>query len=90
VAPSLSGLPAIRIPRRLAHLTPHALGGDAVRVWNMEINEFTDGPLNEKLYLRLSPKNPNHGVVEPIRAMPLDEYVEALEATLDEWHVDEN
>jgi hypothetical protein len=35
--------------------------------------------------LSLCPDNPRHGTVEPARVMPVQDYRAALEATRDEW-----
>jgi hypothetical protein len=51
---------------------------------------FTAGRLTDLLAFRPDTANPGrHGLVEPIRAMRLDEYQEALAATADQWVIDE-
>jgi hypothetical protein len=55
----------------------------------MGTGAFVEGPCWAGLFLRLDPKDPRHGLVEPDRIMSFDEYCRAIESTRDEWVIDE-
>ena len=69
VAPALASLPKHRIPRRFrVRGVPQAEGTDRLSVWSLGEGPFVEGPLLDGLYLRIDPKNPVHGLVEPDRS----------------------
>src|SRR5439155_22421847 len=66
VAPALVHLPHHRIPKRLRQAgLRHADGSDKLSVWAMGIGAFVEGPLWPELFLRVDPRDPRHGFVEP-------------------------
>jgi hypothetical protein len=87
VAPSWRDLPSHRIPRRLARLAPDAAGSNDDACWRTGEGPFGPGPVAEGLALR--PDKPTHGLVEPSEAMSFESYQAFLEATRDEWRIDE-
>jgi hypothetical protein len=89
VAPRLQDLPVFLIPRRLKHLVEDAAGTNRRRVWSMGSGEFEDGPVARDLRLSLDGKDEKHGLVEPDRIMPVDQYQSALASTQSLWAVDE-
>jgi hypothetical protein len=86
VAPTWRDLPAYRIPQRLRRLCPKARGSDKLECWRMGSGLFVDGPLTDRLNVAVD--HATHGVVEPIVAMQLQDYVDALSATADQWTID--
>jgi hypothetical protein len=50
---------------------------------------FTPSPVGTGLKLRPDPHSQGHGFVEPDAIMELDMYRSALNATQDQWTVDE-
>ncbi len=63
----------------LRHRRPQSLGGSGLDpVWSLETAEL--GP-----NLQFRQDSPTHGVIEPLRAMTLQEYQEALSATRTRW-----
>jgi len=93
VSPSLSvllsRLPARMIPRRLRQIAPKAAGNDNLSAWAMGDGAFVASEIADKLALRPDPEDNGHGFVEPDAEMSLQSYRAALEATRDQWQVDE-
>jgi hypothetical protein len=89
VSTSLLDLPARLVPLRLRFAVPGAAGSNSLRIWSMGEGDFITAPLTAKLMLRLDPKNHRHGFVEPIEAMTLLDYAEALSQTQDLWVISE-
>lgn len=89
VSPSIRQLPLRLIPRRLNSLVPGAIGNNNLFVWRTGEGPFAPGPVADRLVLRPDPRGPGHGFVEPAQRMPLEEYVLAIQATRDQWVVDE-
>jgi hypothetical protein len=87
VAPAWRFLRAHRIPRRLKHLAPDATGSNNIYCWRMGDGAFVDGRLADGLSFRRD--TAAHGLVEPATIMPLPTYEAALEATRDQWVIDE-
>jgi hypothetical protein len=88
VAPSAAELPGHRIPGRLRARGIHkARGDDRLFVWSHGVGPFRDGPVATGLGLRLD--SDSHGVVEPADDMHVDEFRRKLEATVNDWVVDE-
>jgi hypothetical protein len=87
VAPGWRVLPPYRIPKRLKHLAPGACGNDQLACWGMGVGPFQQVPVAPRL--NLLPDSSQHGVVEPAAIMPVDEYRASLEATQDQWVIDE-
>jgi len=90
VAPSLSDLPDHRIPKRLnAYGIPRARGPNSMRIWRMGDGPFLNSPIVADLNLRLDPRDPLHGLVEPATIVKLDQYRRAIEQTRELWVIDE-
>jgi hypothetical protein len=90
VAPEWRLLPDHRIPRRLQAKCSRATGNDKFHCWRMGEGPFLPEPVSPELALR--PDRGalvTHGVVEPIREMGLAEFQAALEATSEQWVIDE-
>ena len=63
----------------LRHRRPQSLGGSGLDpVWCLESDELGSD-------LQFRQDNPTHGVIEPLRAMTLSEYQNALSATRPAW-----
>jgi len=72
-------------------MIPMARGSNAFWVWSLGQGTFESGNLNDNLSLRIDPDRPaNHGFVEPAHTMLLIEYRKYLEATQNQWQIDEN
>ena len=89
VSPSLQDLPGFRVPTRLQAVFPAAEGKDDLFIWSLEIDGFVNGPLTDKLNLRVDPSDSKHGFVEPTVSMSLSDYLNALQMMQDDWSVDE-
>jgi hypothetical protein len=90
VSPTLRQLPPHRIPRRLRAVgVSDAEGTDKLNVWSMGSGPFVEGPVRAGLTLRLDPNDPTHGLVEPDRVMSVNDYRIAIEATRDDWVIEE-
>ena len=91
VAPSLSALPAHRIPERLRERgVTKAVGSNKLFVWSHGDGDFQAGPVAPGLALRPDAGvRPTHGVVEPAAAMTVEAFRERLAATAGNWAVDE-
>lgn len=87
VSPTWRDLPRHRVPRRLKHLAPKASGSNAYECWRLGDGPFEAGVVAEGVSLR--PDRPGHGLVEPSRAMPAQDYQRYLATTRDLWEVDE-
>lgn len=85
VSPTWRDLPGHRIPRRLRALCPKATGNDLMDCWQFGDGPFTDGTVASSLSLRTDQLT--HGVVEPSREMPAQEYQAALAATRENWNL---
>lgn len=90
VSPSLELIPPHRLPRRLRDKYPdrfaRATASNSYYCWWMGEGGFGAEPIAAGLAFRPDPDMPDrHGFIEPDRAMPLPEYVRALEATRDLW-----
>jgi hypothetical protein len=90
VAPSLRTLPFWLIPRRLQHLVRGAVGNDKHCDWSLGDGPFVAGEVAPALRLRPDPSSSHHGFVEPNAEMSLDSYQTAIQATWDDWSVDES
>ena len=89
VSPTLLDLRKHRVPGRLQTIYPAASGNDDLYVWSLGSGEFVGGAVTEQLRLRLDPIKATHGFVEPSGTMPLKQYQDALQATQDDWILDE-
>jgi hypothetical protein len=87
VAPSLTALPPSLVPERLRDKRPGARGAITLRVFRLGNASFERAPLGS--VLELLPTSTKHGVVQPIRPMPLQDYQKELAATQQLWVVDE-
>ena len=89
----LCAMPPSMVPRRLRDIVRGAknTGDDGRHIWRTSQGTFVSSPVNEHLSLRvdLDSRNLAHGFVEPAAPMPLSEYQNALAATEEEWHIDE-
>jgi hypothetical protein len=89
VAPAWRQLPLHLVPRRLKGLRPAAVGKNSLAIYRKGDGPFVQGPFADGLRLYPDPSKSNHGVVEPVRVMPLQEYQAALAATRSDWSIDE-
>jgi hypothetical protein len=89
VAPSWRELPSFLIPRRLRTLNRNAAGSNLLRSWCMGEGPFVDGPVSDRISLRVDPKNSRHGFLEPSVQIAKEEFQAAIAATREFWHVDE-
>jgi hypothetical protein len=89
VAPSLGDLPGHRIPKRLRPAIAYARGSNSLYCWRMGEGPFESAPLADGLNLRPDLKKANHGFVEPATIVLLGEFQACLEATRDQWTIDE-
>jgi hypothetical protein len=80
---SVSPSPLYNLP---THRRPAAFGGTGKDpVWKINVNCLSAF----QLQYRPDPHQPNkHGFIEPITEMPLEEYQQAIVATLHEWILD--
>jgi hypothetical protein len=88
VSPGKEDLPPHLIPKRHRGRYLAARRGNTkpeTFPWRMGAGPFVAGPVSAKLQLRPGPDDASHGFIEPDRAMPLDEYRGAIEATRPEW-----
>src|SRR5947208_16066958 len=67
VAPTLRDLPGHRIPRRLRDRIAWADGSNNCCVWRLGEGPFFEGPVAERLELRLNTET--HGVIAPAARM---------------------
>lgn len=79
VSPSLTALPASLVPERLRDKRPGARGINTLRVFRLGNGAFLRAPLGSAL--ELLPTSPKHGVVQPIRPTPIEDYQQELAAT---------
>jgi len=87
VASNWRELPVHRIPRRLRSQLPSAVGNDLLACWRMGSGTFVTERIAVGLMLRID--KGNHGLVEPTERTLLDNYLQNLAATRDEWFIDE-
>jgi hypothetical protein len=87
VCPSLRLLPPSLVPERLREQRPGARGENALRVFCLGNESFVRAPIGTSL--ELLPTSSKHGVVQPVRSMPVQDYQQALAATQTLWVVDE-
>jgi hypothetical protein len=93
VSPSAHDLPPHLIPKRLRTKGyPAARRGNSLPEtfpWHMGDGAFAAAPLCPDLLLRIDPHDPAHGLVEPDRAMTLEQLRAAVAATRSSWIVEE-
>ncbi len=87
VAPNIEALDWFRIPKRLKHLYPDAIGSNKQVIWSMGEGPFVDAAVGSSLVLRVT--SDTHGQVEPDKKLLLDEFQSALARTQNEWQKDE-
>lgn len=87
VAPSLAALPQGLVPERLRDKRPGARGSNSLRVFRAGEGSFCRAPVGDSL--ELLPTSTKHGVIQPNRRMPLEDYQQHLTATKTQWIVDE-
>jgi hypothetical protein len=87
VAPSWRELPIFLISKRLKDKVPGARGAPSLFSFTLGAGAFADGPVAEGLDLKVDA--PQHGLVVPQAAVPLDHYQRHLANTRDQWIVDE-
>lgn len=89
VSPSRADLPPHLIPKRLrSQGYPAARRGNTLPEtypWRMGDGPFVEGQLCDRLQLRIDPRDPAHGFVEPDGSMTLEAYRAAIEATRSNW-----
>ncbi|NUQ76979.1 MAG: hypothetical protein HUU21_25880 [Polyangiaceae bacterium] len=87
VAPSLRKLPQVLVPERLRDKRPGARGSNTLQVFCLGEGAFVRAPVGDSL--ELFPTSSSHGVIQPIRTTPVEEYQQHLAATQTLWTVDE-
>jgi hypothetical protein len=87
VSASVQALPAHRIARRLKHLVSNTSGPNKLSIWRLDDSAFVNGPIADRLVLRLT--SPSHGLIEPNTIMSLGEYEASPAATREDWVIDE-
>ena len=87
VAPGLKELPQVLVPARLREKRPGARGSNALVVFRFGHGPFARCPVGSAL--ELVPTSSQHGVVQPVRPTPIDDYQSDLAATQTLWEVDE-
>jgi len=87
VAQAWRDLPKHRIPRRLQAKCPGATGHDNYNCWWMGEGPFEDAQVTDQLVLRVD--RINHGTVQPVSTMPIDQFQQALAGTQGQWTIDE-
>jgi hypothetical protein len=86
VSPAKEQLPPHLIPKKHRRLGGRRSNAKPETYpWRIGAGDFADGPLCDRLVLRLDPNNSAHGLVEPGQEMPLTEYRDAIEATRAGW-----
>ena len=85
VSPSKVTLPPHRIPKQFVGRYPDARGSNKYVCWRMGDGPFADAALAPRLFMRLDRTLPDHGLIEPDAAMPLDEYRGAIADTQSSW-----
>lgn len=87
VAPNWRDINYMRIPKRLRHLVPGAMGSNAKFCFRYGDGPFMQGPFASGL--TLEPDRPTHGNVAPTQVVPLATYQGDIAATQPEWVEDE-
>lgn len=87
VAPHWKKLPVGLIPEHLHKLVPKARGDDNLKCFRHGEGSFDHGPVATGLNFRKT--SPTHGVVESAERVPLESFQQALAATREHWHIDE-
>ena len=87
----LCTIPPSRVPKSLKGIVIGARGSLNRHIWRFGNGLFTEGQLCEGLSLKPDePINkPQHGVVQPDRAMHIDAFQQYLADTQNDWIVDE-
>ena len=77
--------PFLRLPKRYFHPTRFKFGlaTNLDSVWVFGLGSFEAAPISLRLQFR--PDRPKHGLIEPLRKMPLDEFQAALASTRTDW-----
>ena len=91
VAPGWRQLDYTRIPRRLKAIWPGAAGPNATACFSLGFGPFLTGEVAEGLMLHpdASVRALIHGVIAPMRVVPLIEYLADLAGTRRGWMIDE-
>lgn len=88
VVPEWRALPFFLIPQRLISKFPRARGNDALTCFRLAGLPFQDGPVTDRLYLRVD--SVRHGTLQPALEIMIDEFQSQLAATRDTWVIDED
>jgi hypothetical protein len=91
VAPGWRNLKITRIPKRLRHIVPGAKGPDSTSCFTMGVGPFQNGVVANGLELIPDQGRApvTHGVIAPVRVVPLAQYQTDLKNTRDVWQIDE-
>ena len=87
VAPNWRLLPVFRIPQRLRHIAPKAIGNSNCYCFAMGKGEFKSEAINADI--ELIKDNQNHGVIAPRNSVSINSFRAQLATTRSEWIVDE-
>jgi len=91
VAPGWRNLDFTRIPKRLRHIVPGAAGANSTSCFTMGAGPFRRDEVANGLELipDQGPSQVTHGVIAPVRVVPLDHYQSDLANTRAAWQIDE-
>jgi hypothetical protein len=91
VAPRWRDLDFTRIPKRLRHKVPGAIGANSTSCFTMGAGPFQSGEVANGLELIPDQGQApvTHGVIAPVQVVPLAQYQVDLENTRASWQIDE-
>jgi len=91
VAPTWRNLPFTRIPKRLHDLVPGAAGSNSTSCFAMGIGAFRRNGFAKGLQLipDQGSDSVTHGVIAPVRVVPIGDYQSDLANTRAAWQIDE-
>jgi hypothetical protein len=91
VAPGWRDLDFTRIPKRLRSIVPGAVGPNSSSCFTMGAGPFLRDAIANGLELipDQGPAPSTHGVIAPVRVVPLADYQTDLENTRASWQIDE-
>jgi hypothetical protein len=92
VAPGWRDLEFTRIPRRLRHIVPGASGANSTSCYTLGVGPFQRDVIADGLELipDQGPAPVTHGVIAPVRAVPIQQYLADLANTRAAWQIDES
>ncbi|MEZ6130209.1 MAG: hypothetical protein R3C59_16105 [Planctomycetaceae bacterium] len=85
-----SALPGHLIPKRLTPIFPGATGANSISCFRLGDGEFAEGPVSDKLRLRMKTESASLGLVVPVEEVSIEEFQTALCNTRSDWVIDED